>query len=49
METNQEHEKLFHHPNELFEFLLKKCSEKQVYSVRELADSMNVQYEKIQS
>jgi hypothetical protein len=48
METNQEHEELFQNPKELFELLLEKCSEKQVYSVRELAASMNVQYEEIQ-
>jgi len=38
-----------HNPKKLFELLLKKCSEEEIYSVRELAASMNVQYEEIQA
>lgn len=48
MKINQEHKKLFQNPKEFFLLLLEKCSEKQVYSVKELAASMNVQYEEIQ-
>lgn len=33
---------------ELFLLLLEKCSEEEIYSVRELVTSMNVPYEKIQ-